>query len=124
MGDPEPFVDHATAERVRDLDKEYALHSWSVQNAIDPIPMATGEGAWLWDWDGNRYLDFASQLVNVNIGFQHLNDILWPELDISVNPEQIIRVTLQELISQIISGPLNQAFIEHEIADGLMPRLR
>jgi len=71
MGHPDSLVDHATAERVRDLDKEYALHSWSVQDAIDPIPMATGEGAWLWDWDGNRYLDFASQLVNVNIGFQH-----------------------------------------------------
>jgi len=25
----------------------------------------------VWDYDGNRYLDFSSQLVNVNIGHQH-----------------------------------------------------
>ena len=33
--------------------------------------VAGGEGAWFWDEDGNRYLDFSSQLVNLNIGHQH-----------------------------------------------------
>ena len=28
-------------------------------------------GPHFWDYDGKRYLDFASQLVNVNIGHQH-----------------------------------------------------
>jgi taurine--2-oxoglutarate transaminase len=51
--------------------KRYVLHSWSVQNALDPIPVAGGEGRYFWDFDGNRYLDFASQLVNVSIGHQH-----------------------------------------------------
>src|SRR5919204_5653296 len=51
--------------------KRYVLHSWSVQDAIQPIPVAGGEGCWFWDYDGNRYLDFASQLVNVSIGHQH-----------------------------------------------------
>jgi taurine--2-oxoglutarate transaminase len=49
----------------------FFLHSWSVQKAIDPLPVAGGEGCWFWDYDGNRYLDFASQLVNVSIGHQH-----------------------------------------------------
>ena len=59
------------AQRVRDLDKEYVLHSWSVQSAISPIPISHAEGRYFWDLDGNRYLDFASQLVNVNIGHSH-----------------------------------------------------
>jgi taurine--2-oxoglutarate transaminase len=60
-----------TPEQIRELDREYVLHSWSVQSQIAPLPVAGGEGAWFWDADGNRYLDFASQLVNVSIGHQH-----------------------------------------------------
>ena len=51
--------------------KEFVLHSWSVQDAIDPIPVAGAEGRYFWDYEGKRYLDFASQLVNVSIGHQH-----------------------------------------------------
>src|SRR5919201_1089462 len=59
------------ARRIRELDDRYVLHSWSVQNAISPLPVAGGEGRYFWDHEGNRYLDFASQLVNVSIGHQH-----------------------------------------------------
>ena len=51
--------------------KEYVLYSWSVQSKINPIAVAGAEGRYFWDYDGKRYLDFASQLVNVNIGHQH-----------------------------------------------------
>jgi taurine--2-oxoglutarate transaminase len=51
--------------------KEHVLYSWSVQSQINPIPVAGAEGRHFWDYDGKRYLDFASQLVNVNIGHQH-----------------------------------------------------
>jgi taurine---2-oxoglutarate transaminase len=58
-------------QQVRDDAKEFVLHSWSVQNAIDPLPVAGADGRHFWDYDGKRYLDFASQLVNVSIGHQH-----------------------------------------------------
>jgi taurine--2-oxoglutarate transaminase len=58
------------AEIVADA-KEFVLYSWSVQDAINPIPVAGAEGRYFWDYDGKRYLDFASQLVNVSIGHQH-----------------------------------------------------
>src|SRR3954447_7849313 len=64
-------ADPQAAERIRELDKRHVLHSWSVQNAINPLPVAGAEGRYFWDYDGNRYLDFASQLVNVSIGHQH-----------------------------------------------------
>jgi taurine---2-oxoglutarate transaminase len=51
--------------------KRYVLYSWSVQDAISPIAVAGGEGRYFWDYDGKRYLDFASQLVNLSLGHQH-----------------------------------------------------
>ena len=57
--------------QIVDDAKEFVLYSWSVQDAIHPIAVAGAEGRHFWDYDGKRYLDFASQLVNVNIGHQH-----------------------------------------------------
>jgi taurine--2-oxoglutarate transaminase len=59
------------AKRIQELDAKHVLHSWSVQSQISPLPVAGAEGRYFWDYDGNRYLDFASQLVNVNLGHQH-----------------------------------------------------
>jgi taurine--2-oxoglutarate transaminase len=64
-------ADPAEGARVYDLDREYVFHSWSAQGAISPLPIAAAEGSYFWDYEGNRYLDFSSQLVNVNIGHQH-----------------------------------------------------
>src|ERR671922_2971776 len=51
--------------------KRHVLYSWSVQDAVNPIAVAGAEGRYFWDYDGKRYLDFASQLVNVSIGHGH-----------------------------------------------------
>ncbi len=61
----------AEGKRVFDLDREFVFHSWSAQGALNPMCIAGAEGSYVWDYDGNRYLDFSSQLVNVNIGHQH-----------------------------------------------------
>ncbi len=53
------------------MDRAHVFHSWSAQQAIKPLPIAAAEGSYFWDYDGNRYLDFSSQLVNTNIGHQH-----------------------------------------------------
>ena len=57
--------------QIKEDAKRHLISSWSVQDALDPIAVAGAEGCWFWDYDGKRYLDFASQLVNVNIGHQH-----------------------------------------------------
>jgi len=64
-------VNPEEGKRVRDLDRAHVFHSWSAQGALNPLPVAGAEGCWVWDFDGNRYLDISSQLVNVNIGHQH-----------------------------------------------------
>ena len=52
-------------------DRAHVFHSWSAQAALDPLVVAGAEGSRFWDDQGNSYLDFSSQLVNVNIGHQH-----------------------------------------------------
>lgn len=52
-------------------DRAHVFHSWSAQKALDPVVIAGAEGSWFWDDQGQRYLDFSSQLVNMNIGHQH-----------------------------------------------------
>ncbi|MEY4230142.1 MAG: hypothetical protein RLZZ362_991 [Actinomycetota bacterium] len=54
-----------------DNDRAHVFHSWSAQGALKPIVIAGAQGSWMWDEDGRRYLDFSSQLVNINIGHQH-----------------------------------------------------
>ncbi|NLU68518.1 aspartate aminotransferase family protein [Streptomyces sp. HNM0574] len=66
-----PVADPAAGRAVKAADRAHVFHSWSAQGQIDPLPVAGGEGSYFWDYDGNRYLDFASQLVNTNIGHQH-----------------------------------------------------
>ncbi|TFC85754.1 aspartate aminotransferase family protein [Cryobacterium sp. TMT3-29-2] len=64
----------ATASRnelAYDLDRAHVFHSWSAQGALKPLVIAGGQGSRVWDYDGRSYLDFSSQLVNVNIGHQH-----------------------------------------------------
>lgn len=52
-------------------DRSHVFHSWSAQGSLKPIVITGGEGSWFWDETGKRYLDFSSQLVNLNIGHQH-----------------------------------------------------
>ena len=63
--------DPAQGKHVFDLDRQYVFHSWSAQGALNPMCIAAAEGSYVWDYDGNKWLDFSSQLVNVNIGHQH-----------------------------------------------------
>ena len=63
--------DHRTADATLTNDRAHVFHSWSAQAEISPMAVAGAEGSWMWDFDGNRYLDFGSQLINVNLGHQH-----------------------------------------------------
>ncbi len=48
--------------------KDYTLFSWSKQGGLNPLNLEKAKGVYLWDRDGKKYLDFSSQLMNVNIG--------------------------------------------------------
>ena len=56
-------------EEIKSTLMEYNLQSWSKQKSINPISVEKAEGIYFWDYDGNRYSDMSSQLVNMNLGF-------------------------------------------------------
>jgi Adenosylmethionine-8-amino-7-oxononanoate aminotransferase len=56
-----------TQEIIRD-NLDHTLFSWSKQKGISPIAVHYGKGVYLFDYEGKRYLDFSSGLMNVNIG--------------------------------------------------------
>jgi taurine--2-oxoglutarate transaminase len=59
------------ADVAYDLDRKHVFHSWSAQASLDPMVVTKAEGSYIWDGDGNRLLDFTSQLVFTNLGHQH-----------------------------------------------------
>ena len=64
---PSPVTMSETQEIQQD-NFDYTLFSWSKQKGLNPIAVKYAEGIYLYDYDGRRYLDFSSGLMNVNIG--------------------------------------------------------
>ncbi len=60
-----------SSKEVIQENRDYTMFSWSVQSTSNPIHMAKAQGVWFWDGDGNKWLDFSSQLININVGHQH-----------------------------------------------------
>jgi len=96
--------------------KRYVLYSWSVQNAINPIAVERAEGRYFWDYDGNRYLDFASQLVNVSIGHSHPKIVQaikdQAEKLATIGPPMATesRSRLGKLLAEVTPGDLTMSF--------------
>src|SRR5437773_7177007 len=96
--------------------KRYVLYSWSVQDAIDPIAVAGAEGRYFWDYDGKRYLDFASQLVNVSIGHGHPKLVAaikeQAETLATIGPPMATesRSRLGKLLAEVTPGDLSMSF--------------
>ena len=106
----------AEGEKVVAEDRQYLIHSWSVQSALNPLPVAGAEGRYFWDYTGKRYLDFASQLVNVSIGHQHpkLVAAIKEQADrlctIAPGVANDKRSELARLIAESMPGDLNRTF--------------
>jgi taurine--2-oxoglutarate transaminase len=120
----------ATEEQVRVDDRAHVFHSWSAQGLIDPLPIASAEGSHFTDYSGKRYLDFSSQLVNVNIGYQH------PKLVAAIQ-EQAARLTTiapgfandarseaARLIAELAPGDLDKVFFTNAGAEAVENALR
>jgi taurine---2-oxoglutarate transaminase len=95
---------------------DYTLFSWSKQKGIAPIAVKYGEGVYLYDYDGKRYLDFSSGLMNVNIGHgnQRVTEAVVKQMqEVSyVTPSCVTKVRgeLGKKLAEICPGDLNKAF--------------
>src|SRR6266508_785880 len=97
-------------------DRAHVFHSWSAQALLDPVVVAGALGSRFWDEAGNSWLDFSSQLVNVNIGHQHPKlvaaikeqaDKLCTVAPIHANDA---RSEAARLIAELAPGDLNKVF--------------
>lgn len=104
-----------TEEIIRD-NMDHTLFSWSKQKGIAPIAVKHAEGVYLYDYDGKRYIDFSSGLMNVNIGHgdQRITQAVVKQMqEVSyVTPSCVTKVRgdLGKKLAQICPGDLNKAF--------------
>lgn len=97
-------------------DRAHVFHSWSAQGTLDPIDLVSGEGSYFWDSNGKKYLDFSSQLVNLNIGHQHpkliaaIQDQAAKLCTVAPQFANEARSEAARLITELAPGDLNMVF--------------
>ena len=62
-----PVTANAIGAHHIDLTEQYAAHNY----APLPVVIARAEGAWMWDADGNKYLDMLAAYSAINFGHAH-----------------------------------------------------
>ena len=95
---------------------DYTLFSWSKQGGLNPINAERAEGVYIYDRDGKGYIDFSSQLMNVNIGHGHakIKEAVVKQMDDVrlVHPGMATdaRAALGKKLAEISPGKLTKTF--------------
>ncbi len=111
-------------------DRAHVFHSWSAQGTLNPVEISGGLGSYFWDSTGKKYLDFSSQLVNLNIGHQH------PKLIAAIQEQagklctvappfaNDARSEAARLITELAPGDLNMVFFTNGGAEAVENAVR
>jgi taurine---2-oxoglutarate transaminase len=105
-----------TSDEIVALSREHTFFSWSVQGAIDPIAIDHADGVWLYTPEGDRILDFNSQLMSVNIG--HGDRRVIDAITAQATKLQFVqpafatevRARLGQKLAEILPGDLDKVF--------------
>ena len=104
---------------------QYTLFSWTKQAGLNPINVERAKGVYVYDRDGKRYLDFSSQLMNVNIGHGHpaIRDAVVKQMDevsyVYPGMTTEVRGELGKKLAEIAPGSLNKTFFTLAGADAV-----
>jgi taurine--2-oxoglutarate transaminase len=105
-----------TGEEMVALCKEHSMFTWARGKDVNPWPITGAEGIYLFGADGERILDFNSQLMSVNIGHGHpkvraamkrqVDELLyvWP------GAATEIRARVSKKLAGVLPGDLNTVF--------------
>tara|TARA_R110001599_G_scaffold8254_2_gene39923 strand:- start:7838 stop:9175 length:1338 start_codon:yes stop_codon:yes gene_type:complete len=102
--------------QIRSNNLDHTLFSWVKQGGLNPISIKDAKGVYLNDRDGNKILDFSSQLMNVNIGHgdQRITEAVKRQMEeVSfVYPGMITdaRGKLGKKLSELAPSSLNKTF--------------
>ncbi|MFE3190069.1 aspartate aminotransferase family protein [Nocardia sp. NPDC059240] len=125
-----PEAAREKAARAYELDRKHVFHSWSAQKSLNPMVITAAQGSYVWDGDGNRLLDFSSQMVNTNIGHQH------PKVVAAIQQQAATLCTIgpafvndarseaARLITERTPGELNRIFFTNGGADAVEHAVR
>ena len=125
-----PAPENAQAAQTYALDRAHVFHSWSAQATLDPLVITGAEGMYVFDGDGNRLLDFSSQLVFTNIGHQHprvvraIADQASTLCTIAPAHANSARARAAELIADIAPAGFNKVFFTNGGADAVEHAVR
>ena len=103
-------------KEIVELCKKHSMYSWSAGKQVDPLPFARAEGVYFWTHEGQRFLDFNSQLMSVNIGHSHpkviakmkeaLDGVIYAYPGTATEP----RAILSKRLAQLVPGDINSFF--------------
>ena len=105
-----------TGEEMVALCKEHSMFTWARGKDVNPWPITGAEGIYLFGADGERIIDFNSQLMSVNIGHGHpkvraamkrqVDELLyvWP------GAATEIRARVSKKLAGVLPGHLNTVF--------------
>lgn len=119
-----------SVDRADDLDRKHVFHSWSAQAHRDPMTITAAAGCYVWDGEGNRLLDFSSQMVNTNIGHQHPKVVAAVQQQAAklctVAPQHVneARSEAARLIAERTPGDLDRIFFTNGGADAVEHAVR
>jgi len=105
-----------TGEEIAALNRQYAFFSWSVQSKVKPTVITGGQGIYFWDADGRRYMDFSSQLISLNIGYQDPRVVAAIQEQAaklcSAHPSNATepKAVLARMVAELAPGNLNKVF--------------
>ena len=95
---------------------DYTLFSWGKQGGLNPINAHYAKGSYVYDRDGKKYLDFSSQLMNVNIGHgnQRITKAITKQMEelsyVFPGMATDVRGRLGRKLAELTSGNLTKSF--------------
>ncbi|HBP19552.1 MAG TPA: aspartate aminotransferase family protein [Planctomycetes bacterium] len=100
-----------------DLCLKHTMWSWSARGKVNPLPIARAEGIYLYTPEGERIIDFNSQLMSVNIGHSHpkVLEAMKKQLDsqlLYTFPASAteVRARVGQKLAELVPGDINTFF--------------
>lgn len=96
------------SEKIVEKNLKYSLFTWSAQKNLHPMIFDHAEGMYMYDMDGNKYLEFASDQVDCNIG--------------KSNPK-VIQAMKDQLDKIAYAGPAHASAAKGDLSEKLIAKL-
>ena len=111
------------AREIVETCKQHTLYTWAATNSVNPMAIERAEGIYLYDADGNKIIDFNSQLMSVHIGHSHprviaamkaqLDKLIYAFPGTATEP----RAVLSKRLAELCPGDINTFFFTNAGAE-------